>query len=248
LINPQVEKRAYEACIPHHDLRYAAQVRSGATGGTTAVSEELDGVTAVVVDELALARAGIIAVLRAQGIEIVAETHAAKEAARLVAMDGCDLVVLGTAVDLPVGDAARRLVAGRPRPAVVAMVSPAATGDVAYLVALGIEGVVLRSGSTEELADAVAAATKGVQHVAPALHGALTGALRPRPVDDGPLSSREREVLAYLADGLTNRQIATAMVVSLATVKTHLVHVYAKLGASNRNEALGRALSLGLLG
>ena len=52
----------------------------------------------------------------------------------------------------------------------------------------------------------------------------------------------------YLADGLTNRQIATAMVVSLATVKTHLVHVYAKLGANNRNEALGKAVSLGLLG
>ena len=210
------------------------------------MSEELDGRTAVVVDELALARAGIVSVLRAQGIDVVVETHAAKEAARVVAMEGCDLVVLGAAVDLPMGDAARRLAACRPRPAVVAMVPPATT-DVAYLLALGVEAVVLRSGSTDELTEAVAAAVKGAQHVAPALHGTLTGALRPRPVDGGPLSSREREVLAYLADGLTNRQIAAAMVVSLATVKTHLVHVYAKLGASNRNEALGRALGLGLL-
>jgi DNA-binding NarL/FixJ family response regulator len=204
---------------------------------------------AVVVDELALARAGISAVLRAHGIEVVAETHAAKEAARIVTMDGCGLAVLGAAADLPVADAARRITAGRPRPAVVAMLPPTADDHVGYLVALGIEGVVLRTGSTDELAAAIGAATKGVQYVAPALHRALAGRLVPKTGGvEGPLSSREREVLLFLAEGRTNREIAGAMVVSVATVKTHLVHVYAKLGARNRNEALGRAVSLGLLG
>jgi ATP/maltotriose-dependent transcriptional regulator MalT len=64
---------------------------------------------------------------------------------------------------------------------------------------------------------------------------------------DPMLSPREREVLVLLAEGRSNREIASTMAVTVATVKTHLVHVYAKLGAGNRNEALGRALSLGLL-
>jgi len=72
-----------------------------------------------------------------------------------------------------------------------------------------------------------------------------------RPLADaGPevLSSREREVLVLLAEGRTNREIAAALSVTLATVKSHLVKIYAKLEASNRNEALGRGVALGLLG
>ena len=62
------------------------------------------------------------------------------------------------------------------------------------------------------------------------------------------LTRREREVLGLLAEGRSNREIADDLFVTLATVKTHLAHVYAKLGARNRNEAIGRAVSLGLLG
>ena len=54
-------------------------------------------------------------------------------------------------------------------------------------------------------------------------------------------------MLACLAQGRTNREIAATLSVTLATVKSHLVHIYAKLGATNRNECLGRAVSLGLL-
>jgi ATP/maltotriose-dependent transcriptional regulator MalT len=67
-------------------------------------------------------------------------------------------------------------------------------------------------------------------------------------VDESSLTVREREVLALLAEGHSNREIASSLYVSLPTVKTHLAHIYAKLGAKNRNEALGRAVALGLLG
>jgi DNA-binding NarL/FixJ family response regulator len=213
------------------------------------VSDLPDECSAVVVDELALARAGAVAVLHARGVEVAGETHAAREAARLVTMEGVDLVVLGNAADLPTGDAARRLLALRPRPAVVALVAPVAEQLVAYLLALGVQGVVLRTGTTEELGAAVDAVRKGKQYVAPGLHGALRGALRPREPAGGEalLSSREREVLGLLAQGRSNREIAAALSVTLATVKSHLVHIYAKLDAGNRNEALGRALALGLL-
>jgi ATP/maltotriose-dependent transcriptional regulator MalT len=61
------------------------------------------------------------------------------------------------------------------------------------------------------------------------------------------LTARERDVLVLLADGRSNREIAAELFVSLPTVKTHLAHIYAKLESRNRNEALGRAVALGLL-
>jgi DNA-binding NarL/FixJ family response regulator len=205
--------------------------------------------TAVVVDELALVRAGITATLRGQGVDVIAETHAAREAVRVATMDGCGLVVLGAPADLPLGDAARRLTALRPSPRVVALVPPAPDHLVGYLVALGVGGIVLRSARTEELVAALDATTKGVPYVATGLLGALSGAVRPAlgEIDEPILSPREREVLVLLAEGRSNREIAAAMSVTVATVKTHLVHIYAKLGAGNRNEALGRALTTGLL-
>jgi len=204
---------------------------------------------AVVVDELALVRAGISATVRGQGIEVAAETHAAREALRVVTMDRCGLVVLGAPADLPLADAARRLAGLRPAPRIVALVPPAPEHLVGYLVALGVQGIVLRSARVEELVAALDAAAKGVPYVAAGLLGALSGAIRPAlgEVEEPMLSPREREVLVLLAEGRSNREIATAMTVTVATVKTHLVHIYAKLGAGNRNEALGRALTFGLL-
>src|SRR5437773_540923 len=102
----------------------------------------------------------------------------------------------------------------------------------------------------DELGVVVDAARKGERHVVPALHRALSGAVALPALDDRTvdvLTSREREVLVLLAEGRTNRQIAGALTVSLATVKSHLVRIYAKLEARNRNEALGRAVALGLL-
>jgi ATP/maltotriose-dependent transcriptional regulator MalT len=61
------------------------------------------------------------------------------------------------------------------------------------------------------------------------------------------LTNREREVLRLLATGMRNQEIAVALVVSLATVKTHLIHIYTKLQTRNRMEAVQRAHDLGLL-
>jgi DNA-binding NarL/FixJ family response regulator len=205
---------------------------------------------AIVVDELALVRAGIAAGLAGKGIELAAQTRSGREAVSVATTERADLVVVGAPADISLADTVRRLVALRPRPAIVALIAPAHEHETRYLLAMGAHGIGLRTAEPEELGLLVDAALKGVQYVTPALHAALSGALKPPPLtarEDALLTSREREVLVLLAEGRTNREIASALSVTLATVKSHLVRLYAKLDASNRNQALGRAVSLGLL-
>jgi len=204
---------------------------------------------AVIVDELAIARTGIASILRDLGYETLTETHSAREAASIAAIDSPGLVVVGSPADLTTADAARRALRARPAPAVVVLLPAASEQPVGYLLALGVRGVVLRNGPSDELAAAIEAAAKGALHVAPGLHDRLAGAVRVRASASGHgLTAREREVLVFLAEGRSNREIAAALSVTLATVKSHLVRIYSKLDARNRNEALGRAVSLGILG
>jgi DNA-binding NarL/FixJ family response regulator len=204
---------------------------------------------AIVADELALARIGVTSVLHAQGVDVIAETHSGRELASVAAIEKPDLVVVGQPADLPVADTVRRISKLRPSPAVVALLGPGQEHLVGYLVAMGTRGIALRSGTAEDFAAVIGAALKGEQHVVPGLHGALAGSVRPRLDERSTelLSAREREVLACLAQGRSNREIAATLSVTLATVKSHLVRIYAKLEAGNRSEALGRAVALGLL-
>ena len=208
-----------------------------------------DSSQAIVVDELALVRLGITAVLEPLGIEVVAESHSGRELVSMVAVERPDLVVIGTPADLSLVDVVERL---RGRTVVVGLVTHASQQDVGLLVALGVDGLALRNGSAEEFATVVDRVQKGEKVVVPALLPALAGRLRLRSQADDdtgsiPLTLREREVLAFLAEGRTNREIAGALSVSVATVKSHLVHIYDKLGAANRNDAIGRAVAAGIL-
>jgi DNA-binding NarL/FixJ family response regulator len=214
------------------------------------VPEGREDQRAIVGDELELARLGVTAVLRAQGLDVVAETHSGRELASLAAMEQPDLVVVGQPADLSLVDTVRRLMKVRPAPAVVALLGSGQEDYVGILVALGARGIALRSGAADELATVFASVLKGEPYVVSALQPALAGSVKPRPLDERTselLSTREREVLACLAQGRSNREIADTLSVTLATVKSHLVRIYAKLGATNRNECLGRAVSLGLL-
>ena len=205
---------------------------------------------AIVMDELGLMRAGISAVLRARGIEVVAQTRSGRELVSLATTDRPELVVVGAPADLDVADVVRRLVRLRPHPRIVVLLPPGHEHVVRYLLGMGATGIALRSVDVDELGVVVDAVRKGDRFVVTALHGALSGAVALPALDDRTvdvLTSREREVLVLLAEGRSNREIASAMSVSLATVKSHLVRLYSKLGVSNRNEALGAAVAKGLL-
>ncbi len=213
---------------------------------------------AVVVDGLPVVRVGLVAVLGPCGVRVAGETALGRDVVRLVGEYTASLVVIGAVADLPVSELVRRLKARSDPPSVLVMLGGTTRDEIAELLALDADGLILRSAGLSDIREAVKRIHRGERVVAPALVPSLVGAVSPLesagdPQGDGAaadlmLTKREREVLGLLAEGRTNRELASAMYVTLATVKTHLAHIYTKLDAANRNEAIGRAIALGLIG
>jgi len=127
---------------------------------------------------------------------------------------------------------------------IVVLLGRAPRETLAELLGVAVDGLLSRSIDGPDLVRAVARVMAGERYVDPVL---LTGDAPDEEFEPMALTAREREVLGLLASGCSNREIASTLFVSLPTVKTHLAHIYDKLDARNRNEALGRAMTLGLL-
>jgi DNA-binding NarL/FixJ family response regulator len=117
--------------------------------------------------------------------------------------------------------------------------------DVLPAIEAGATGYLLKDAPREELIRAVRAAFAGEAVLSPAVASRLMGQVRKPPPE--VLSQRELEVLALIADGATNRQAAAKLFVSEATVKTHLLHIYEKLGVRDRAAAVAEAYRRRLL-
>ncbi|MDG4787938.1 response regulator transcription factor [Micromonospora sp. WMMD1102] len=117
--------------------------------------------------------------------------------------------------------------------------------DVLPAIEAGATGYLLKDAPREELFRAVEAAARGQAVLSPAVATRLMGQIR-QPASE-PLSQRELEVLELIAQGSTNREAARQLFISEATVKTHLLHVYAKLGVNDRAAAVATAFSRGYL-
>jgi DNA-binding NarL/FixJ family response regulator len=109
----------------------------------------------------------------------------------------------------------------------------------------GATGYLLKDAPREELVRAVRAASRGESVLSPAVAGRLMGQVR-KPTQEA-LSRRELDVLKLIADGATNREAAGQLFVSEATIKTHLLHIYDKLGVRDRAGAVGEAYKRRLL-
>ncbi|MEU6930437.1 response regulator transcription factor [Streptomyces sp. NPDC046374] len=121
--------------------------------------------------------------------------------------------------------------------------------DTLPAIEAGATGYLLKDTPREELFAAVRAAAEGRTVLSPAVAGRLVTRVRtPAAPVDGSLSAREREVLELVAKGTSNREIAAELFISEATVKTHLTHIYAKLGAKDRAAAVAVAYQRGILG
>jgi DNA-binding NarL/FixJ family response regulator len=205
--------------------------------------------TAVVVDDWELLRLGLRAALGQLGVWVIAEAGLARDGLRAARSSNAGLLVLGATSDLPPRLAVERAKAAHQPPSVLALATLPDPEQLAGLLAAGVDGLLLRSTGIAELADALELLRSGERAVAPALLPLLVGVigLAPSGLGESPLTGKEREVLARLAEGGSNRAIAEALSVSPATVKTHLSHIYEKLGASDRRDALVRAIALGIL-
>jgi two-component system nitrate/nitrite response regulator NarL len=198
----------------------------------------------VVADVVPLVRLGLATVLRSEGFEVVAEVASAREVAKAVVEHTPELAVVGAVNDLSIDEMARQVRAADDGIRVVVLLGRAARDTLADLLAVAIDGILSRSIDGVALARAVARVMAGERYIDPAL---IAGDTPDEEFEPMSLTAREREVLGLLASGCSNREIASTLFVSLPTVKTHLAHIYDKLDARNRNEALGRAMSLGLL-
>jgi DNA-binding NarL/FixJ family response regulator len=143
----------------------------------------------------------------------------------------------------------------------VVLLAQPSRAELVDMLGAGVAGLGPRSLTAEELVGTVEAAAEAVAQpgrgsgaevpVFVPLPIGLTPAEASEPPGGGPeepqLTPKEREILAQLAQGASNKRIAEALFVTPATVKTHLAHIYAKLGARGRHEALTHALSMGLM-
>lgn len=116
--------------------------------------------------------------------------------------------------------------------------------DVLPAIEAGATGYLLKDTGRDELAQAIHAAARGEAVLSPSVATRLLGQVR-TPVN--ALSARELEVLTLIAEGTTNREAARKLFISEATVKSHLLHVYAKLDVNDRAAAVGEAFRRGLL-
>jgi len=157
-----------------------------------------------------------------------------------------DVVLMDLRMPEMDGVTAIRRLAERGLPARVLVLTTYDTDrDVLPAIEAGATGYLLKDAPRDELFRAVRAAARGEAVLSPAVATRLLGQVR-EPARE-PLSQRELEVLGLIARGATNREAAGKLFISEATVKTHLLHVYAKLGVKDRAAAVAVAFERGLL-
>ncbi len=203
----------------------------------------------VIVDDHVLVRSGLEVVLGMfDDIELVAQAGDGDEAVRLCRELSPDVVLMDLV--MPGGtsgvDATKEVVASCPNTRVVALTSFGEDRLVHETLRAGAIGYLMKDVSADELAEAVRAAHAGRSTLAPEAADALVRSVS-SPPPAVALTARERQVLKLMADGLTNADIAERLVIGVATVKTHVSSIIAKLGVSTRTEASSLAIRRGLV-
>lgn len=201
----------------------------------------------LIVDDHPVVREGLRGMLAAEpAIQVVAEAASGAEAVVMAKLHRPDVVLMD--LRMPGGDgvqATAGIIAALPGTRVVVLTTYETDADIVRAVEAGATGYLLKDTPRRDLVAAIRAAARGETVLGPAVAGRLVSHLR-RPAVE-PLSGRETEVLALVARGETNADIGRALFISEATVKTHLLRAFGKLGVSDRTAAVTRAIELGML-
>lgn len=205
----------------------------------------------LVADDQAIVRDGLVTLLSVlPDVEVVGEAADGAEAVRLAGATAPDVVLMD--LRMPVLDGAgatARIRAARPRAAVVVLTTFADDASIAGALAAGARGYLTKDAGREELAAAVRSAAAGQTTFAAEVGERLVAGFAASPPAPAPLASRfpqltprEADVLGLIAAGRSNTEIARELFVTVATVKSHVNAIFAKLPARDRAQAIALAL------
>ncbi|KIC67755.1 response regulator [Pseudarthrobacter phenanthrenivorans] len=202
----------------------------------------MSGIRVLLVDDHLVVRSGLRALLGTQpDLEVVAEASSGGEALQLVREHAQDVVVM----DLAMGpgmdgiEAIRQIRDLNRGQAVLVFTTYDSDADIVRAVDSGAMGYLLKDAAPEEIFAAIRGAVQGRSVMSPPVASRLFQQLRnPEEV----LTPREAELLSLLTEGLSNRELGQRLFISEATVKTHLAHIYSKLGVDSRAAAIATAI------
>jgi DNA-binding NarL/FixJ family response regulator len=201
----------------------------------------------LVVDDHPVVRAGMVAMLGEESdFDVVGEAANGAEALGLVPRLRPDVVLMDLRMPVMDGAEATARISAEPNaPQVLVLTTYDTDADIIRAVEAGARGYLLKDAPTGVLADAIRRAARGETVLAPPVAARLADRLRApaRP----ELTARELEVLALVARGLSNADIGRELFIGEATVKTHLIRAFAKLGVADRTAAVTAAYASGLL-
>lgn len=182
-------------------------------------------------------------------LELVAQARDGREALEAIGSQEPDVAVIDRTLAGLSGEQVLNAVARDGlRTRVVMIAAHPDPGEVYAALAEGAAGYLTKDADARELCDAITAVARGRTVLAAELQAGVAGEIRLRAPHDRPLmSERERQTLTLIAEGLSAPQIGRALHLSTATVKTHLQHIYEKLGVSERAAAVAEAMRRGLL-
>ena len=205
----------------------------------------------VVADDHPIVRAGIVGLLESEpGLEVVGEAADGAEAVAVAASERPDLVLMDLRMPQLDGAAATaRILADVPGTRVLVLTTYETDDHILAAIEAGASGYLLKAAPQAEIVAGIRAVAAGETVLAPSIAAKLVSRVRAdaSSVAQPSLSPRELQVLRLVAEGRSNPEIARALFIGDATVKTHLLHVFEKLEVNDRTRAVTRAMELGLL-
>ena len=207
-------------------------------------------VRVVVADDHPLYREGVVRALVATGqIEVLAEAEDGREALRQIEELKPDVAVLDYKLPDLDGLQITHAIVRDELPTRVLMLSAFTESGIVYkALQTGVAGYLPKEARRQQIADAVLACARGDNVMPPEVAAGLVSEIRLRATNDAPaLTERERQVLKSISDGKSLPQIASELYLGVTTVKTHVQHLYEKLGVSDRAAAVAEAMRRGLI-